>query len=113
MGMSKVKLAIEVATGASYSVKVSSETIEAKDELAREIIDVLRRHFPMSGTSMIYYKARLRSPYDDVHRSGSCASARRRQAERGTTGGARYADRAGDRPAQRIEMKPPGVSRAA
>jgi hypothetical protein len=69
MGMSKVKLAIEVATGASYSVEVSSETME-KEELAREIIDVLRRHFPMSGTSMIYDKARSRSPYDDVHRIG-------------------------------------------
>jgi hypothetical protein len=68
--MSKVKLAIEVATDASFSVEVSSETIEAKDELAREIIDVLRRHFPMSSTSMIYDKAHSRSPYDDVHRIG-------------------------------------------
>ena len=68
--MSKVKLTIEVATGASYSVEVSSETIETKEELAREIIDVLRRHFPMSGTSMIYDQARSRSPYDDVHRIG-------------------------------------------
>jgi hypothetical protein len=70
MGMSKVKLAIEVATGASYSVEVSSEMIERKDELAREIIDVLRRHFSMSGTSMSHDQARSRSPYDDVHRIG-------------------------------------------
>src|SRR5262245_8227875 len=69
MGMSKVKLAIEVATGASCSVEVSSETME-KEELAREIIDVLRRHFPISGTSMIYDQARSRSPYDDVRRTG-------------------------------------------
>ena len=68
--MSKVKLAIEVATGASCSVEVSSETIGTTEELAREIIDVLRRHFPMSGTSMIYDPARSRSPYDDVHRIG-------------------------------------------
>ena len=67
--MSKVKLSIEVATGASYSVEVSSETM-GKEALAREIIDVLRRHFPMSGTSMIYDPARSRSPYDDVHRIG-------------------------------------------
>ena len=66
--MSRVKLAIEVATGASYSVEVSSETMQ-QEVLAREIIDVLRRHFPMSGTSMIYDKARSRSP-DDVHRIG-------------------------------------------
>src|SRR5215475_13022150 len=57
MGMSNVKLAIEVATGASYSVEVSSETM-GKEALAREIIDVLRRHFPMSGTSMSYDQAR-------------------------------------------------------
>ena len=68
--MSRVKLAIEVTTGASYSVEVSSEMIEGKDELAREIIDVLRRHFPMSGISMSYDKARSRSPYDDAHRIG-------------------------------------------
>jgi hypothetical protein len=70
MGMSKVKLAIEVETGASYSVEVSSEMIKTKEELAREVIDVLRRHFPMSGTSMIYDQARSRSPYDDLHRIG-------------------------------------------
>src|SRR5262249_54297288 len=69
MGMSKVKLSIQVAPGADYGVEVSSETI-AKDELAREIIDVLRRHFPMSGTSMIYDQARSRLPYDDLHRIG-------------------------------------------
>ena len=67
--MSKVKLSIQVAPGADYGVEVSSETI-AKDELAREIIDVLRRHFPMSGTSMIYDQARSRLPYDDLHRIG-------------------------------------------
>jgi len=69
MGMSKVKLAIEVATGASYSVEVSSETIGTTEELAREIIDVLRRHFPISGRSTIYDQARSRSP-DDLHRIG-------------------------------------------
>ena len=68
--MSKVKLAIEVATGASYSVEVSSETM-GKEALAREVIDVLRRHFPMSGTSVIYDKARVRSPYDEPHRIDS------------------------------------------
>ena len=31
LDMSRVKLAIEVATGASYSVEVSSETIETKE----------------------------------------------------------------------------------
>ena len=68
--MSKVKLAIEVATGASYSVEVSSEMMKSEAELASQIIDVLRRHFPMSGISMSYDKARSRSPYDDAHRIG-------------------------------------------
>ena len=68
--MTKVKIAIEVATGASYSVEVSRDMIETKDELAREIIDVLRRHFPISGITMIYDQARSRSPYDGLHRIG-------------------------------------------
>src|SRR5262245_32312873 len=68
MGMSKVKLAIEVATGASYTVDVSSETME-REELATEIIDVLRRHFPISGRSTIYDQARSRSA-EDLHRIG-------------------------------------------
>ena len=66
--MSKVNLAIEVATATSYSVEVSSETMQ-QEELAREIIDVLRRHFPMSRTSVIYDKTRVRSAYDEPHRT--------------------------------------------
>jgi len=53
--MTKVTVTIGMRSGSELYAEVSSDKIMREEELAREIIDALRRHFPMSS-------ARIGSP---------------------------------------------------
>jgi hypothetical protein len=50
--MTTVKLTIEISPNAIMCVELSSEKAYHPYELGSEVIDILRRHYPMSATEM-------------------------------------------------------------